>query len=233
LTPAAGDLIIKVKVAKDMPVDKITSAYHQPDRSSPQRPDDAPPPLKGKKICIDAGHGGYDAGALGPGGANEKDVNLDIALKTKAELEKCGAEVLLTRTDDTFVSLQDRTDFANKEKCDIFISAHENSAAKKKRIAHGTETFWHTKGDDNDKKLATELQTNIVSAIGLTDRGVKQANFAVLRESEMPAALIETAFISNPEEEKLLTDPVFQQKVAMAVTKGVLGYFGCVIPSSF
>jgi len=188
-------------------------------------------PLKGKKICLDAGHGGEDSGAVGKGGTKEKDVNLDIVLLTKAELEKSGAEVLLTRGEDSYVSLKDRTDYANKEKCDIFVSAHENSAAKKKRIAHGTETFWHTKGDSNDKKLATELQTNIVAAIGLTDRGVKQANYAVLRESDMPSALIETAFISNPDEEALLKDPAFQKKVAMAVTKGILGYFGCAVPT--
>jgi N-acetylmuramoyl-L-alanine amidase len=189
-------------------------------------------PLKGKKICLDAGHGGEDSGAVGKGGTKEKDVNLDIVLLTKTELEKNGAEVILTRGDDTYVSLKDRTDFANKEKCDIFVSSHENSAAKHKRIAHGTETFWHTKGDSSDKKLATEIHQNVMAAAGLTDRGVKQANFAVLRESDMPSALMETAFISNPDEEALLKDPAFQKKVAMAVTKGILGYFGCAVPAS-
>jgi N-acetylmuramoyl-L-alanine amidase len=216
-------------------MDKLTSTPQQSAAYlSRQGSEESPPtPLKGKKICIDAGHGGSDSGAVGKGGAKEKDVNLAMSLKMKSELEKYGAEVLLTRGDDTFVSLQDRTDYANKEKCDIFISSHENSASKKKRIAHGTETFWYTKGDEDDKKLATELQNNVVAAVGLTDRGVKQANFAVLRESDMPAALIETAFISNPDEETLLIDPVFQQKVAVAVAKGVLGYFGCAIPASF
>jgi len=214
--------IMRIQSAKDNIMDRITSSHFHGAQNTT--------PLKGKKVCLDPGHGGEDSGAVGKGGTLEKDINLDIVLLAKAELEKNGANVLLTRSDDSYVSLKDRTDYANKEKCDIFISAHQNSAAKKKRIAHGTETFWHTKGDPNDKKLATELQKNIVAAIGLTDRGVKQGNYAVLRNSDMPAALIETAFISNPDEEALLKDPAFQKKVALAVTRGVMGYFGCAIP---
>ncbi|MDQ7826578.1 MAG: N-acetylmuramoyl-L-alanine amidase [Candidatus Eremiobacteraeota bacterium] len=189
-------------------------------------------PLKGKKICLDAGHGGKDGGAHGPAGTDEKDMNLAVSLKTKADLEKCGAEVILTRGDDTFISLHDRTEIAEKEGCDIFVSTHFNSAAKKKRLAEGTETFWYTKGDSEDKKLATELQTNLVQTIGLKDRGVKQAGFQVLREADMPAALIEPAFISNPSEEALVVDSAFQEKIALAVTKGILGFFGCPVPPS-
>ena len=215
-----------------MTVDRIPQASHHALGFSKEQGSEgaAPLPLKGKKICLDPGHGGSDYGAIGPAGTAEKDVNLSITLKAKEELEKYGAEVLLTRSDDTYISLKDRSKFANDRNCDLFISSHENSAAKQRRIAHGTETFWYTKGDEHDKKLATELQKNSVEAIGLTDRGVKQANFAVLRNAEMPAALMESAFISNPDEEKLLTDPAFQQKVAMAVAKSILGYFGCAIP---
>ena len=220
------ETIMRSKSAKDVFMDRIASPQFQGAQDTQNTS-----PLKGKKICLDAGHGGEDSGAVGKGGTLEKDVNLDIVLLTKNELEKNGAKVLLTRGDDTYVSLADRTDYANKENCDIFVSAHENSAAKKKRIAHGTETFWHTKGDADDKKLATELQKNIVAAAGLTDRGVKQANYAVLRNSDMPSALIETAFISNPDEEALLKDPAFQKKIAMAVTRGIMGYFGCAIPA--
>ncbi len=232
LDSPAHDTYNKIIILNKERLEQIIMTHISSFRNTPSPGPDGEPPLKGKKICLDAGHGGKDSGALGPAGAREKDVNLAISLKTKENLEKYGADVVLTRGDDTFVSLHDRTVIAEKEGCDIFISTHANSASKKKRLAHGTETYWYTKGDSQDKKLATGLHTNIVETIGLTDRGVKKAAFQVLREADMPAALIETAFISNSSEEALLTDPVFQEKVALGVTKGILGFFGCAIPPS-
>jgi N-acetylmuramoyl-L-alanine amidase len=170
------------------------------------------------RIVIDPGHGGKDPGAIGQKGTKEKDITLKVAITVASLLQQAGIATKLTRTSDVFVELDDRAKIANSFGANYFVSIHCNSATD--RSARGIETYCYQFGGDGEK-LAQSIQDELIKATGLTDRGVKAANFAVLRETKMPAVLTELAFISNPEEEKLLADTEFQDKCAMAIAKGI------------
>lgn len=170
------------------------------------------------KVCIDAGHGGNDPGAIGSSGTKEKDINLAVAKKLGELLKAEGISVQLTRLLDTTLELSDRVEIANKTSADYFISIHCNSASSP--TANGVETYCYKFGGEGEK-LAKAVQEELVKATGLFNRGVKEGNFQVIRETKMPAILIELAFISNPNEEKLLNTPQFQSKCAIAIMKGV------------
>jgi N-acetylmuramoyl-L-alanine amidase len=188
--------------------------------------------LAGKTIVIDPGHasiqsgGGSDPGAVGPSKLYEKDVVLDVAQKLKGFLEAKGAKVILTRTGDTKLSLKGRADVANNNNADIFVSIHTNASVNKS--ANGTETYFYGKVNGQSQareKLAKAVNKEIVAALGRQNRGVKEANFAVLRYTSMPSILVEIAFISNNEEEKLLADPAFRIKAAQGIANGIEIYF--------
>lgn len=189
------------------------------------------PGLKGKVIVLDPGHGGSDPGAIGLNNTPEKAVTLPVALKVKALLEKAGAKVLMTRQDDRDVfgagasaveELSARTKVANSVKADLFVSIHANAFAN--RTVGGTSTHYYLKSR-YDRMLAECLQSSVVAAGGLTDRGAQAANFYVVKRTLMPAALIEMAFISNPDEEKLLNSPQFQQQFAQGIVSGMDNFF--------
>lgn len=175
------------------------------------------------KIVIDPGHGGSDPGAVGPNGLKEAHVNLAVALKVAEKLRKAGVEVKLTRTSDVFIDLQPRCDIANSSGADYFVSIHCNSARTPE--AKGTETYCYKFGGQGEV-LAKAIQAELLAATGRTNRGVKTANFYVLRRTNMPAVLTELAFISNPEEECLLADPGYQEKCADAIAKGISKVIG-------
>lgn len=178
-----------------------------------------------KKVCIDAGHGGADPGAIGASGTKEKDINLQIALKTGAILQSHGVEVVYTRDKDPEKKLElaERVNIANKAKADLFVSIHANSATDK--TANGQEVYAYKTGT-SAHKLAQSILKEMVAASWLKDRGVKTASYYVLLHTAMPAVLVETAFISNPDEEKLLKDSHWQQKMAVAIAKAILTNFG-------
>lgn len=176
------------------------------------------------KICIDAGHGGKDPGAIGQANTKEKDVVLSIALKVGKILKNNGIETIYTRTTDKYVELSDRVKKSNDAFCDLFLSIHANGVNDKS--AHGQETYCYTKGGTGEK-LAINIQNEIVKATGLTNRGVKYStNLYTLKHTKAPAALVETAFLTNPEEEKLLKNASWQEKIAKAIAKGVLTTLG-------
>jgi N-acetylmuramoyl-L-alanine amidase len=175
--------------------------------------------IRNMLIVVDAGHGGHDTGARGQR-TLEKDVNLDVAQRAAALLSDAGARVLLTRNDDTFIPLDDRPALANTEGADLFISIHSNSTAVRNSCS-GTQTYYTT---PQSSGLAAAMQTELVSALGLKNGGVRTANFLVTRKSRMPAILIEIAFINNTTEEKLLADPAFRQRTAAAIVNGVRRY---------
>ncbi len=218
-----------------------------------------------KVVVIDPGHGGKDPGAVGrKQRAQEKEINLALALKLQQLLEKeLGITAILTRSDDRFVSLQDRTRFANERKADLFVSIHVNSSTS--TASKGIETYYlstaqtsdaravealenavveryeggsaaRSKYDDLDfilsdlsqtehlessNSMAVNIQQNLIAGTKGFDRGVKQANFYVLRGAFMPSILIETGFISNAEEEKLLLNPEYQDRVARTIFEGL------------
>lgn len=175
-----------------------------------------------KIICIDAGHGGKDSGAVG-NGLQEKDIVLSIAKMVKSMLIEKSFKICMTREDDTFVELKDRCIIANKVKADIFVSIHCNSAESKS--AFGFEIY-HTQGSMQGQKLAADIKLSINEnkEIIRTDRGIKTANFTVLTATNMPAVLVETAFISNIEDSKILKTK--QSEFATAICKGICSYFG-------
>lgn len=180
-----------------------------------------------KKVVLDAGHGGMDPGAIGSGGTKEKDVTLQIALKTGAILKNHGVSVVYTREADLAstkkMETSERVSIANKAKADLYVSIHANAATDK--TAKGQETYAYKAGT-SAYKLAEAIQKELVAASGLRNRGVKTASYYVLLHTSMPAALVETAFISNPDEEKLLKDSAWQQKMAVAIAKGILSTLG-------
>lgn len=179
-----------------------------------------------KKVCLDAGHGGADPGAVGKS-TKEKDVVLQITLKAGAILKEHGVDVVYTREKDLpntqKLLLDKRTHIANKANADLFVSIHANAASDSS--ANGQETYCYKTGT-KAASLAHSIQKEIAAASGLKDRGVKTANYYVLLHTDMPAALVETAFISNPNEEKLLKDSAWQQKMAAAIAKGILAHLG-------
>ncbi|RCX20863.1 N-acetylmuramoyl-L-alanine amidase [Anaerobacterium chartisolvens] len=174
-------------------------------------------------IMIDAGHGGSDPGAVGPTSLKEKDITLKLANKAGALLKQQGISIAHTRTTDVFVGLSDRAVIANSAAAKYFLSIHINSSGSS--ASTGTETYALAAGGEGEK-LAKAMQQSLVKSIGLTDRGVKFANFAVLRETKMPAALVEVCFINNPNEEALLRNEAFLDKAALGIAKGAAAFLG-------
>ena len=180
----------------------------------------------GRKFVIDPGHGGTDPGAVGiDGGAypNEEDFVLDTALRLRTLLQNAGATVVMTRTTDTTVSLTARRDLTNAEDPDAFLSIHCNSFSD--ASAHGTETFWWTSGNASDQALAGDLQSRMMAAFALTNRGVKQGNFTVLTANP-PATLAEMMFISNQAEFDLMNNPATRDEAADAFYRAFADFLG-------
>ncbi len=188
--------------------------------------------VTGKTIVLDPGHGGSDSGAVGPSGLQEKDVTLAVAQKVRAILQNSGARVVMTREDDRDVYGMNATDQQELQArvnvgtytpgTQVFLSIHCNSFSSPS--AHGTATYYYPKGDA-DATLAEDLQEALIAAGGLSDRGINEANFYVVKHAAVPAALVELAFISNYNEEGLLGSADFQDKMAMAICRGLGKFF--------
>lgn len=188
--------------------------------------------IKGKTVIVDAGHGGTDCGAIGASGIYEKDITLAIAKELQKQLIAEGATVLMTRTTDRDVSRQkdasdrielaDRVVVAERLQADVFISIHLNSFSSPD--IGGVETYYY-EGSLSGERLAYAVQKSLMMQFDLKDRGIKTANFYLLKNSSMPSILTELAFISNPREEKLLTSPDAQVLFAQAILTGLKQYF--------
>lgn len=186
--------------------------------------------LVGKTICIDPGHGGSDSGAVGGTGTKERDNTLAIALLLRDRLEKNGACIVMTRDSDKDVAfpgasadeeLGARVDAANEAGADIFLSIHNDSFTSSS--ASGTTTYHY--GDAESVRLAGLIQKCLVEELGTKDRGARFASFYVIRYTDMPAVLVEVAFISNPEEEVLLASVDGRFKAAESIFQGIVKYF--------
>ena len=213
-----------------------------------------------KTIVIDPGHGGKDPGAIGYRGLKEKDIALDIGKRLARILKQRGYNVIMTRTTDEFIPLNERTQIADKAHADLFVSIHCNAAPNTAK--NGTETYFLSAAKTNwaraveakenssirfektaknpnpsvnyilwdlaqneflkeSSELAAEIQNHLVKRIKRKNRGVSQANFYVLRLNYMPAVLVETAFITNPTEAKLLSKGKFREKIAQGIADGI------------
>lgn len=177
-------------------------------------------------IAIDPGHGGSDPGAVGPAGTMEKEHALAIAFYLRDLLQEKGYQVVLTRETDNDVALpyaaaaeelQARVDIANAARADCFISLHTNAASTP--AAYGTETWYYLSG----RILAAFVQEGMAQ-LGLVNRGVKQGNFYVLKQTDMPAILVEAAFISNPSEEQSLATEEFRRRIAAVIYDGIVAW---------
>ncbi len=175
-------------------------------------------PLQGLTIVIDAGHGGHDTGAPGLKSLEKQDT-LAIAKNLQRILVERGANALLSRSNDTYITLQGRVDFAQSRNADLFISIHMNSSPSS--ASNGTETFFYT---SQSQFLAREIHKEFIGATGRKSRGVSQARFYVIRKTTMPSVLLECAFISNPTEENLALTTAWRERVAQGVTRGVINY---------
>ncbi|HEX4956317.1 MAG TPA: N-acetylmuramoyl-L-alanine amidase [Thermoanaerobaculia bacterium] len=217
-------------------------------------------------IVIDPGHGGTETGAIGKGGAVEKELALALALalERRLEAELPGVRVVLTRTEDLLLPLAERAAIANQNKADLFISIHLNSSAGGRPT--GAETYFlslqasdrlaaaaaerenppggGTDGADSEEsalalilwelaqaehlaesqRFAGLVQAELNQALGLKDRGVKQAPFSVLMGAAMPAVLVELGFLSNPEEEARLKEEPYREQLVTAVARAVARY---------
>ncbi|WP_019536744.1 N-acetylmuramoyl-L-alanine amidase [Paenibacillus ginsengihumi] len=181
------------------------------------------------KIMIDAGHGGKDPGAVGSG-LQEKNLTLKLALSIGRLLQNHGVDVRYTRTDDTFVSLSDRARAANAAKVDYFLSIHINAGG-----GTGLESFIYTGQSGKTEEIRSAIHQCVAAAFkeaGLPDRGRKQANLAVLRETSMPSALLEYGFIDAPKDAGLLGTDAFIERISAATVQGIANVFGLSIPAA-
>lgn len=177
--------------------------------------------LKGKTIVIDPGHGGNDSGAISASGALEKDIAFKTADILAQELSLLGAKVIMTRNEETFVSLSGRATLANVENADAFISLHYNSVPNLPYVT-GISTYYF---QENYQPLAQYIQEEIIQTSGDRDRGIDFGDFQVLRQNYTPAVLIELGFISNPEIDQLLATNTYQKKLVSGMINGLKRYF--------
>ena len=191
--------------------------------------------IAGKKITLDAGHGGSDSGAIGPTGITEKSITLRIAKEVQNLLTAAGAQVFMTRTTDVEVSpkraaatdneeLQARCDTANQNQSDIFVSIHMDSFTSSD--AKGTTGYYYSKGTSAGRRLADAVRAGVIAQIGTESRGTQSCNFYVVKYTKMPATLVEVAFISNPAEEKLMNSDAGVKKAARGIVDGIGNFFG-------
>lgn len=172
-------------------------------------------------VALDAGHGGSAPGAVYEE-IMEKTITLPITLRAAELLEEKGYNVLLTRSEDVYMDLYDRCSVANNAGADIFVSIHANASTSNLAF-QGTFTYSYPESEEG-RKLAGCIQKAVVSEVGSVDRGLLTNDYVVLRETEMPAALLETGFMSCHEELMRLIQPDYQEKLAQGVAKGVEGY---------
>lgn len=175
--------------------------------------------VKDKLIVLDAGHGGSDPGAQ-RAGVSEKDLTMQITNQLKKRLTQLGARVVMTRTDDSFVSLEDRVKITNQAQPDLFVSIHINALESTSDI-YGIETYYQT---DQSRPLAAAIHQQLVQGLAVPDRSIRKARFYVINHTLVPAILAEVGFISNEKERDNLAASQYQVKIADSVSAGIVEY---------
>jgi N-acetylmuramoyl-L-alanine amidase len=178
-------------------------------------------------IVIDPGHGGKDLGSETAKVTTEKELNLKTSQCVTGYLRQSGFPVTMTRNDDRFVSLHARSHLANQQEALLFVSVHHNSAPNPS--AEGIEVFYY-RSDRNQartrasKLLAQKVLNRVISETGARSRGVKEGNLAVIRDTDMPAILIECGFLTNVKERSRILDPTYRKQIAKGIALGVKDY---------
>lgn len=187
-------------------------------------------------VMVDPGHGGYDPGAISSQGVYEKSINLQIAQKLKEMLHPCGIEVFLTREEDIDyvpdgvkgrttmkqIDLNRRIEMASQAKADVFVSLHVNATAAGRNS--GAETFYHYKSQAG-KELAELIQQELIKIPGMNRRIAKPGNFYVIKNTSMPAVIVEVGYLSSAKEQKKLQQSWYQEQLSRAIAKGIATYF--------
>ncbi len=202
------------------PSNSATIPVTPPPRNVTPPPQNNPQNKSRPLVVIDPGHGGRDPGAVGISGLQEKDVILPISQDVARILEQQGMQVRMTRNNDTFVSLEGRTNMANSINADLFVSIHANAISLDRPDVNGLETYYHQTG----RNLAATIHRNILQRLNIRDRRVRQARFYVLRQSRMPSVLVEVGFVTGREDAANLRNPNFRRQMAEAIAAGIIEY---------
>lgn len=195
-------------------------------------------PISGKTIVVDAGHGIPDEGAQSSNGTTEAETNLKIALKLQNLLEQSGCTVILTRSDENAIydidsktlkqkkisDIHNRVKIGNESSADIFVSIHLNKIPQSQY--DGWQTFYK-EGSEEGAKLAKIIQSSLNDAIQRENNRVAKTidNIYIIKHVEIPTTIVECGFLSNPEEEKLLLQDEYQNKLAWGIYNGIVKYF--------
>ena len=178
-------------------------------------------------VVIDPGHGGPDPGAIGIGGIRETDIVLEVSKLVKDLLSDKGVKVMLTRKNEVDLDLPPRVSFANKMDADVFVSIHANASRGKRRDINGLETFYFRGW--RGRLLAKRIQKQILRVSpGSPDRGVKQGRFYVIKNTKMPAVLVEIGFLTGRLDARRLEKAAHRKRIAYAISKGILEYLSKV-----
>ncbi|MDQ0111472.1 N-acetylmuramoyl-L-alanine amidase family protein [Paenibacillus harenae] len=224
MTEGVGEYRIDLMPSGEVPPEPETPADPEPELPvEPEVPVDPQPPVTDNvyDVVLDAGHGGSDPGAQSVLKRWEKEFNLSIALKMQALMaNEKSIKVHMTRTSDTYPTLLERIAFAENVKADMFISIHANSL--KGSSATGSETYYYR---ENSKSLAEVIHKHLLAGTQLKDRGVKKEAFKVIKETTMPAVLLEAGFLSLAADSKVLFDDAAQNRIAAELVAGIKEYF--------
>ncbi|HBL15049.1 MAG TPA: N-acetylmuramoyl-L-alanine amidase [Cyanobacteria bacterium UBA11162] len=203
-----------------IPVPPPTS-FPTPPVTSPNPPISQPRvPNSRILVIVDPGHGGKDPGTIGIGGVQEKNVILPISIEVAQILEQQGVQAILTRSDDTFVSLEGRVQMAERANADLFVSIHANAISLSRPEVNGLETYYYSSG----QRLAQTVHNSILQSVDVGNRGVRQARFYVLRRSSMPSILVEVGFLTGRDDSAKLANPTYRSQMAQAIARGILQY---------
>ena len=197
-----------------MSYQEILKYYYTGIRFEQMEVPDSERPLKGVRIVLDAAHGGEDC--------DEGNANLDIVLKLKSLLEGQGAEVYLTRSSGEEMVLSDRAAISNDKRPDLFLSIGQNCFSNP--TASGTEVYYY-RGDSQGEKLSKLIMENVSGSLGLKNRGVRMADFYLLREIKASSVIIQLLYTSNPQDKELLCNQSFRESAAAAIFKGIGAYY--------
>jgi len=171
------------------------------------------------KVVIDAGHGGYDHGAI-YGGHNEKDINLGVASKVENYLKEAGINSFMTRSEDRFVSLAERVEVSNSIQPDVFVSIHSNALVTNPNM-QGLQTYYYSPGG---YKLAGYLHKQLTEDVKMPDQKIRKAGFWVCKHTKAPSILLELGFMTNSDERGKLVKDSYQEALAKAITRGIINY---------
>ena len=212
-------------------------------------PPKCPPGHRVRTVCLDPGHGGKDPGNE-VGSKQEKRYTVLLAQAVRKLLTRAGLKVVLTRSRDSFVELPERPQLARRRNADVFVSLHFNAADTDRSSVQGAEVYCLTpagasstnargegagagscpgnRNNDQNLFLAYQVQRALTRNLGVADRGVRRARFAVLRDAVMPAVLIEAGFMSHPDEGRKIFSSAYRQRLAQAIVQGLLAYKAAV-----